>query len=507
MSANGLGKFADGIASWRKLMAAMSDDAGRWEIFHSAASEIARYVRKGLDRITAVDELHDIATTHGLADQDTVQQIISDAFKAVEAERTILDDDEPAPPRTNGKHQPAPVRLPTRATPYAFPDPASMPRRAWIHGGHYVRTVVTATVAPGASGKTTLSLFEAVTMAVNGFRVWYLSGEDQRDEIDRRIAAHCQHHGITPEQLAGRLFVDDKTSFAFFIGKGTRTASVAFEEQWLEAFEHAIIADKIDVVILDPFIGFHAVPENDNGAIDQIVKRLGLIAFATGCCIELNHHVRKLGYGQTELTVEDTRGGSSIINAVRSGRVINKMSEREADLARVGYDKRGFYLRVDKGKRNLAPPEAATWFHLISVALPNGDNVQALEAWEFPAAFDGVSVADVEWVQQLLRERPRRASSQSEDWLGHYLGTRFGRDTMGKDGAIWANKIIGQWLRNKVFKKMPLRDLETRKPNVPFYVPVDFGAEATILPFRARDGPSRVSATDDRENGDDTTSN
>jgi AAA domain len=103
MTANGLGKFADGIASWRKLMAAMSDDAGRWEIFQNAAVEIARYVPKGLDRIAAVDELHDIAITHGLSDQDTVQQIVADAFTALETDRTILDDEPP--PRTNGRQQ------------------------------------------------------------------------------------------------------------------------------------------------------------------------------------------------------------------------------------------------------------------------------------------------------------------------------------------------------------------------------------------------------------------
>lgn len=102
-----LGQFAAGIASWRKLMAAMPDDEGRWRMFGNAAREIASFVRKGLDRIAAVDELHDIATTYGLADQDEVQRIIADAFLAI----TSLDDDEPAP-QTNGHKPPPGAKLP-----------------------------------------------------------------------------------------------------------------------------------------------------------------------------------------------------------------------------------------------------------------------------------------------------------------------------------------------------------------------------------------------------------
>src|SRR5215510_14942650 len=80
---DGLGQFAQGVASWRKLMAAMPDDEGRWKIFTKAAYEIARYVPKGLDRITAVDQLNDIATAYALFDADEVQRIVADAFSGI----------------------------------------------------------------------------------------------------------------------------------------------------------------------------------------------------------------------------------------------------------------------------------------------------------------------------------------------------------------------------------------------------------------------------------------
>jgi hypothetical protein len=95
-----LGQFAAGVASWRKLMAVMPDDEGRWKVFGNAAREIARYVPKGLDRTVAVDELQDIAVAYGLHDQDEVQRIVADAFHGIEP---IPDDNRP---KTNGKHSP-----------------------------------------------------------------------------------------------------------------------------------------------------------------------------------------------------------------------------------------------------------------------------------------------------------------------------------------------------------------------------------------------------------------
>jgi hypothetical protein len=507
-----LGHFAEGFATWRKVLASVPKIEDRWNVFANTAKEIASYVSNGLDRASAADELNLVAEAYGLIEHrgiDDVQAVISGAFLHAEANAERVPDDIDIG-QANGKTHSLPS-----ATPYVFPDPALIPPRAWLYAGHYVRQTATATVAPGGFGKTTLTLFELVFMAGEGLRVWYISGEDPRDEIDRRIAAHCQHHETDCEKVAQCLFVDDKVSFPFIIGKSVRTASVIFDHGWLKFFQDEIVAKKIDVVALDPFISFHSVPEGDNGAIDQIVKRLALIAQNTASCIELSHHVRKPMQGlQADLTVDDTRGGSAIVNAVRSCRVINRMNSNEAALARVGEDKRAAYIRIDKGKRNMAPAEKAQWWHIVSVHLPNGDNVQAIERWEYPSAFAGMTEAEVIWVSKFLREAgPRRASSGSEDWLGHDIGRHVGRDdTHTKEGAMWANKVIGEWIRNKVIKKVPLRDPVSRKPNIAFYVHyafVEMGEEheATILPFKRKgDEPQEPDAPngEDEPNGDDS---
>src|SRR5262249_11507795 len=101
------------------------------------------------------------------------------------------------------------------AAPYAWPDPTSIPRRHFLYGRHYIRGNIGATIAPGGRAKTTLALTEAIGMAagrnlITGgkqepLRVWKLNGEEDQNELDRRIAAICQHYEIKREDCGDRL--------------------------------------------------------------------------------------------------------------------------------------------------------------------------------------------------------------------------------------------------------------------------------------------------------------
>jgi hypothetical protein len=189
---NGLGQFTEGVASWRRMLAAVSSEnvEVRWRVFGNAAHEIAGYVPKGLEHTTAVDEVHDIAIGSGLLalDADMVQQILAGAFEPP-APADMVPDLLDEPQRGNGRdRQPATVVvIPTQ---YLMPDAAGIPPREWLSFKHYMRGVVTSTVAPGGFGKTTLALYEALEMVKLGLRVWYVSAEDDRKELDRRIAGY-----------------------------------------------------------------------------------------------------------------------------------------------------------------------------------------------------------------------------------------------------------------------------------------------------------------------------
>src|SRR5664279_4253052 len=105
------------------------------------------------------------------------------------------------------------------AEPYVWREPKTIPPRQWLHAGHYIRGFVSATIAPGGLGKSSLQLVEAIGMAVGRdllrgttskmkLSVWYWNLEDPREEIDRRIAAILLHYKIHPGEIDGRLFVN-----------------------------------------------------------------------------------------------------------------------------------------------------------------------------------------------------------------------------------------------------------------------------------------------------------
>jgi hypothetical protein len=473
-----LGKFTAGFQSWRKVIASVSDADARWDIFGNAAADVAGFVSRGLDKGVAVDELFSLAEAQGLLElkgEDGVQGLLARAFEHVEPE--LVPDRIDQPQRINGQDHAEVVKAPAKpigASVYTFPDPAQIPPRAWLYGEHYIRGAVTATVAPGGTGKTTLSLFEAITMAVAGLCVWYLSGEDPRVEIDRRIAAHMQHHNLDPMQIAGRLFVDDRASFPIKLTKSARSTAVVFDDEWMKAFERAIERDRIDVVIIDPFVAFHTAAENDNAAMDAIIKRLGETCTRFNCNVEVSHHVRKPAVGMAEITVDDARGGGALVNATRSCRVINRMPSDIAVQENIPPDKRTGYLRLDNGKRNMAPPGAASWWHLVSVLIGNGaDNVQAIESYRMRGPFDGWMLADTDAIAELVKAGDMRADSRSDKWLGHAVLERLNLDGSDKAHFAKANKMINAWLANRLFKKVKLIDPENRKPR-PYFVPMDY---------------------------------
>src|SRR6266851_1009986 len=49
-------------------------------------------------------------------------------------------------------------------TPFVLRHPAEIQPREWLYGNHYIRKFVTATIAPGGMGKSSLALAEAVAM-------------------------------------------------------------------------------------------------------------------------------------------------------------------------------------------------------------------------------------------------------------------------------------------------------------------------------------------------------
>ena len=317
-------------------------------------------------------------------------------------------------------------------------DWSKIPRRQFLYGKSYIEGFVSAVVSPGGLGKSSLVMTESVSMAMNlallrsktlgrRLNVLYSNLEDPKDELNRRYAGILKHHEVDDAELSKHLF---------FTGRDTEL-SVAFETKTGIKFNRKTIRKILDnlrainanVWIVDPFVSLHGLSENDNSKIDKVLKFLGRLAGLLGIAICVVHHVRKPGSQQTETTANDARGAGAFLAAVRSARVLNRMSKDDAK--KIGITNHWAYFRVDDGKSNMAPPSsAADWYKLASSELGNdsefgagdGDSIGVVETWEPPSPTSGMSSTQTKAFLDMIAAGDWKANVRAgDDWAGVVL--------------------------------------------------------------------------------------
>ena len=362
------------------------------------------------------------------------------------------------------------------ARPFVWRDPSTFPRRQWLYGKHLVRKFLSCTVAPGGVGKSSLQLVEALAMATGKpllgiqvcepLRVWIINLEDPLEELERRVLAVMLHFRIHPDDLGGRLFLNSGRDTKVVIASTTKAGTV-LAEPVVEALKAEIKAKQADVVVIDPLVKAHQVPENDNGAVDMVCTAFANIADECDCAFDLIHHVRKTN--GAEVTVEDSRGAVSLLAACRSARALNRMSKDEAE--RAGVTEARSYFRAENGKGNLAPPEKAEWFNLRGVSLGNGtpgipfddgDQVAVAVSWDWPDALAAVTVKDLLAVQRGVQEGHYRADVQAGEWVGKVVAAVLRLDADDRGDRARISAMLKIWFGSGALKKVEGTDDKRR---------------------------------------------
>ncbi len=329
------------------------------------------------------------------------------------------------------------------ATPVNLARVRAVPRRQWVYGHLLIRRFVSVLGAPGGTGKTAYAY--AVALAVVTGRalveekvhqigpVWIYNLEDPQEELDRRLLAALIHHGITDQEIEGKLFLDSGRDRELVIATATKDAII--RAPIVDAMIAEIKRRKLALMIVDPFIRSHRLNENDNAQIDFAAALWGEVAEKADCAIWLLHHFRKGGQSGE---AQAFRGASALIDASRAALGLANMSAEEADRLGVADADRRFLIRADNAKLNLAPPpEHTVWLKLCSVELPNGeplkgqdgDNVQAVERWQPASPWEGLSMSMV------VRILDRFVTGTPE-------GEQFTLNRTGKTNARWAGQVV-----------------------------------------------------------------
>jgi hypothetical protein len=162
----------------------------------------------------------------------------------------------------------------------------------------------------------------------------------------------------------------------------------------------------------------------------------------------------------------------------REARTLNGMSGDEA--ARAGVEGRRSFFRVDNGKANMAASaDQADWHRLVSVALPNGDNVGVVTQWTWPNAFDCVSVSDLRKVQAAIANGRWRENSQARDLAGVAAADVLELDVANKAHRAKITALLNTWIKNGMF--VVVEGLDERRAKRSY---IEVGKAANVLTNR-----------------------
>jgi hypothetical protein len=230
-----------------------------------------------------------------------------------------------------------------------------------------------------------------------------------------------------------------------------------------DALTKALIDNRIDILMIDPFIKAHRIPENDNPLMDAVVTTFNDIADDANCAVELVQHARKTS--GNDITIEDARGASSIIGAARVGRITNRMTKSDGEKVGIAEDQCRYHVRIDTPRSSMAPPSKAPWIKLHNVGLdnfgPDGeeeDRVQVAIPWQWPDPFADLSTESLREVQRRTPEKPRRIDPRSPDWIGYLIIDVLRLDRDSKAAKHKAKEIFETWRKKFMFKIVDGKD-------------------------------------------------
>lgn len=379
-----------------------------------------------------------------------------------------VEDARPFCPEPIGQTTTKPEPMQVVATPYLWRDPTTIKPREWVYGRSIQRGHVRAILAPGAAGKTILSVGEALAMATGRNllgqevpggpkRVWLWNLEDDGEELARIIQAACKHWSIGPEHIRDRLFVDSALEGAILkLATSTAAEGLVINRPLVGGLTDELLGRGIDYFHADPFVSSHAANENDNMEIDTITKEWAMVAKNAKCGIGLAHHVSKAG--AAEVTALSGRGAVALINACRSVLVINRMSEDEARRYGIEDEKRRRFFRTYDDKNNRAPPsDASDWYTMASISLGNGpndggDNMGVVIPWSPPDTFEGISVEHLRRVQAAIAAGDFKAHHTADDWVGKVIADVLGLSVTDKSDNARILRMQSTWIENDVLR-------------------------------------------------------
>jgi hypothetical protein len=366
-------------------------------------------------------------------------------------------------------------------------DDGPIPPRGWLLGNTFCRRFLSSLIGDGGVGKTALRIVQALSLVTKRSltgehvfqrgRVLYLSFEDDRDELRRRVRAACLHHKIEPAELQGWLYLAAVNGLKLL----EQTNGEIQPGTLAETLRATIINRQIDLVILDPFIKTHRLDENNNAAVDQVATLLAEIAIEHNCAVDTPHHVNKGLGAQTPGDANRSRGASAFKDAGRLVYTLTPMAKEDRELLGVDPTEAKTLIRVDSGKVNIARPATeAHWFRLVGVPIgnetddyPSGDEVQTVEPWDPPDLWGNLPITIINAILDQLERggpKPGQRYSVTQQAKGDRAAWSVILDHCHALSEKQARIVIATWLKNGMIESRDYFDPVERKTRAGAFV-------------------------------------
>ena len=268
----------------------------------------------------------------------------------------------------------------------------------------YIKGHATGLVARTKTGKTT-ALIEDALRIVTGRRnigehsivlpfggdsrersaplnVTYI-GEDPLEQIELTFHAACKHWKVSEEDIGGRLTILSARDSDVVVVRYDKERQATVVEPVMGALDKMIDEDETDALIVDPFIKFHAVTENDNGGMETAATAWVDLSGRKNIAVRIAFHTVK-GAPDADVSWESLRGGSAIASALRGGEGLRLMTMEEAAKTGLSDEEREWIIcRILLGG-NLSKPggDGRRWFRKVSVPVDAVDEGGHSIVWE-----------------------------------------------------------------------------------------------------------------------------
>lgn len=198
------------------------------------------------------------------------------------------------------------------------------------------------TTADGGTGKTTLKLCEAISLALGesflGFecvapsRTLFITGEDTREKIGAMIGAIMKQMGILDDSEKCRKVLNSivvkKDADLCLITK-TRDGFINMNAEALAKVMEAVEDIRPKLIVLDPIASFWGSESALNDMAKAVAKFTSALVERSNACVELINHMGKASSTSKDMSQFAGRGGTGLPSHARVSRVLRPVFEDE----------------------------------------------------------------------------------------------------------------------------------------------------------------------------------